>query len=305
MLLSVVAALALAAQPPSPWLDEARTLVGELRFADAIARLEVARQVPGLDPAELRAVLELLAYCQVAEGKREAAEATYMTLLKADPALELSRESSSPKVLEALEAAKTKLFPPDYVRLEEQAAPAGQAKVSLVDPWQQVRVLARFERRDGGDWRELPVETAEEARSYRFPLQVAAGTKLEWYLEARGDNEVVLARLGTPAEPRVLQVPALVVEPAPPVGAAPPKRGLRVAGFITLGLGVALGAVATGLQVSGWEQRQAARDPSRPPGDFADTARAAEARGQNEQTWATGLFIAGGAAAATGVVLAW
>ncbi len=82
MLLSVAAAMVIAAQPSSPWLSEARALVEQLRFADAIARLEIARQVRSLEPSERRAVLELLAYCQVAEGKRDAAEATYTSMLQ-------------------------------------------------------------------------------------------------------------------------------------------------------------------------------------------------------------------------------
>lgn len=300
MLLSLAAALALTAQPSSPWLDEARVLVGNLRFADAIAQLEVARQVTSVTPAELRAVLELLAYCQVAEGRREAAEATYTSMLQADPSLELSRESSSPKVLEVLEAAKQRLFPPDYVRLEEQPSPAGWAALTLIDPWKQVRAVTLFERRDGGQWRET-VLTESQGHVFRIALTVTG--QLEWYVEARGEAGAV-AHVATRAEPRLLKVaaavPAVVIAPAPKT-----SQGARVAGFVVLGLGLALGAVATGLEVGGWNLRQAARDRSRAPGDFADTARTAERDGVTQQTWATGLFIGAGATAATGVVLAW
>ena len=295
MLLSVAAALALAAQPNSPWLDEARSLVEQLRFSDAIARLEVARQVPSLEPAELRQVLELLAYCQVAEGRRDAAEATFTKMLQADPWLQLSRESSSPKVLEVLEAAKKKLFPSDYVRLEEQPSPTGRVALRLIDPWSQVRAVTLFERRDGGEWRET-VLSEEEGHLFRFALTVSG--ELEWYVEAGA------AHVGTREEPRVLKVAR-----AEPVAIDAPATkgtsGVRVAGFVVLGVGLVLGAVATGLEVSGWELRQAARDRSRPPGDFADSAQRAERDGLSHQTWATGLFIAAGVTTAAGVVLAW
>lgn len=301
MLLSVAAALVLAAQPSSPWLDEARVLVEQLRFADAIARLQVARQVRSLEPGELREVLELLAYCQVAEGRREAAEATYTTMLQADPWLELSRESSSPKVLEVVDAAKKRLFPPDYVRLEERPSAPGWAALRLIDPWGQVRAVTLFQRRDGGEWEETAL-VEEAGHVLRFPLTLAASDQLEWYVQARGEVEVV-AQVGTRTQPRLLKV----ARPDPVVVApvVPKASGPRVAGVVVMGVGLLLGAVATGLQVGGWNQRLAARDPSRPPGDFADSARRAELEGQAQQTWAIGLFIGAGVTVGTGVVLVW
>ncbi len=300
MLLSVAAALALAAQPSSPWLDEARVLVEQLRFADAIGRLEVARQVRSLEPDELRQVLELLAYCQVAEGRRDAAEATYTTMLQADPWMQLK---SSPKVMEAFEAAKTRLFPADYVRLEQKAAPSGFAAFTLIDPWNQVREVVLFERRDSGAWSETDL-TEEAGHAYRFPVSLAGEEQLEWYVEARAETGVA-AHVATRENPRVLKIARQ--EPIAVIAPPPPKMmpASRVAGIVVLGLGLAAGAVATGLAISGSNLRQAARDPSRAPGDFADTARMAEGEGQQQQTWATGLFIGAGASVALGVVLVW
>ncbi|MDP2272594.1 MAG: hypothetical protein Q8N23_24715 [Archangium sp.] len=300
MLLSVAAALALAAQPSSPWLDEARVLVEQLRFADAIGRLEVARQVRSLEPDELRQVLELLAYCQVAEGRRDAAEATYTTMLQAEPWMQLK---SSPKVMEAFEAAKTRLFPADYVRLEQKAAPSGFAAFTLIDPWNQVRAVTLFERRDAGEWTETAL-TEEAGHAYRFPLSVTGEEQLEWYVEAHTETTIA-AHVASRENPLVLksarQEPIAVI--APPLPKVMPAS--RVAGIVVLGLGVVIGAVATGLAVGGTNLRQAARDPSRAPGDFADTARIAESEGQRQQTWAMGLFIGAGAGVATGVVLVW
>ncbi len=300
MLLSVAAALTLAAQPSSPWLDDARVLVEQLRFGDAIGRLEIARQVRSLEPDELRQVLELLAYCQVAEGRRDAAEATYTTMLQADPWLQLT---SSPKVMEAFEAAKTRLFPADYVRLETKAAPSGFVAFTLIDPWTQVRAVTLFERRDSGAWTQtlLPEEAGH---AYRFAVSVTGEEQLEWYVEAQTETGVV-AHVASRESPRVLKSarPESVAVIAPPLPKVMPAS--RVAGIVVLGLGVAIGAVATGLAVNGTQLRQAARDPSRAPGDFADTARIAEGEGRAQQTWATGLFIGAGASVATGVVLVW
>ncbi len=300
MLLSVAAALALSAQPASPWLDEARVLVEQLRFADAIGRLEVARQVLSLESEELRQVLELLAYCQVAEGRRDAAEATYTTMLQADPWMQLK---SSPKVMEAFEAAKTRLFPADYVRLEQKVAAPGFAAFTLIDPWIRVRAVILFERRDAGQW-EQTVLTEETGHAYRFPSSVTGEEQLAWYVEAHTETAVA-AHVASRETPRVLkgarQEPLAVI--APPLPKVMPAS--RVAGIVVLSLGVAIGAVATGLAVGGSGLRQAAREPSRAPGDFADTARIAEREGQQQQTWATGLFIGAGAGVATGVVLVW
>ena len=47
-------------------------------------------------------------------------------------------------------------------------------------------------------------------------------------------------------------------------------------------------------------------DNSRPPGDWSDTARAAQASAVSDATVATGLFVGAGVAGAAGVVLfAW
>lgn len=291
----------LAAQPVNPWMEEARELVAQFRFADAIERLEVAKKVPGLAGDELHAVLGLLAYCQLAEGRRADAEATWVALLQDDPEFEPARETSSPKVLEAFATAKKRLFPADYVHLEEEPAPAGRAAVKLVDPWNQVQLVTLWSRRDGADWHETPLTA--EGRRYFVALQIAAGESLEWYVEASGGQRV-LASVATRSDPRQLLAPRIEVGVVPepePVGV----NGRRIAGVIAIGLGIAAGAVGAGLEVNGWNTRLAARDRSKPPGDFADTALRAEADGAAQQTWATGLFIGAGVALAGGIALAW
>lgn len=303
-MLALVAALVLSAQPSNTWLEEARALIAQLKFGEALQRLEVARQVPGLDTAAKQSILEFMAYCQVAEGKRDDAERTFTELLDLDAAAELSSDVSSPKVTEAFEAARRKHFPSDYVKLFESPAPVGRAQLELVDPWKKVTRVVLHQRRDEGQWAEQVLE-GQRGR-YSFPLVVAVGSQLEWFVEAVNGADLMVSSVGSVDAPKVIRVPRIEqeaqrqVEPAASAGSAK-----RVVGVVALGVGVALAAVATGLQVGSWNQRLAARDASRPPGDFAATALEAERSALVQQNWAIGLFIAGGVTAGAGLVLVW
>ena len=57
-MLALAAALVLSAQPSNTWLEEARALISALKFGEAFERLEVARQVPGLDATTKQSILE-------------------------------------------------------------------------------------------------------------------------------------------------------------------------------------------------------------------------------------------------------
>ena len=301
-MLALAAALIVAAQPNS-WLDDARALTAKLEFSQAIERLQVARQVPGLTPPEMHAVLELLAYCQVAEGRRDEAEATFVELLELDASAELSKDVASPKVSEAFEAVRAKHFPPDYVRLTEQQAAAGRVAFLLADPWKRVARVVLNERRDGAPVVERLLDGTRGR--FAFPLVVAVGSELSWWVEARDAAGDVVVSLGSAAAPRVVKVPriessaTMVSAPATGVSAA------RVAGIAVLVAGVLSAALAAGLSIGGWNLRTAARDASKPPGDFAATALAAERDGRVQQTWGVGLFIGAGVALGTGLVLVW
>lgn len=302
MFLSLAAALLVAGQTAGPSavatrLDEARALIRSLQFREATVLLEKASQMPNVGPGELRPLRELLAYCQVAEGRKEEAENTYRALLEADPSAELEAESSSPKVLALFRATKTRLYSPDYVRLDEEPAPAGQVSLSLIDPWRQVRALTVFERHDGGVW--VSRTLTDTARTVSFRVTPGKGGEVEWYVEALSETGVV-AHVGSAESPRRVSAPMILSEPAPKVAS-----GRRTAGWVLLGVGVVAAAVATGLSVGGWDLRQAARDSTKAPGDFADTALAAETQGKSLQGWGTGLFVGGGVLAATSVVLVW
>ncbi len=306
MLLWIAAALVLSTEPPRQQpvlaeLVEARELVQKLQFSQAIGILEPVTRKKALSSDELRLVRELLAYCQVAEGRRAAAELTYRSLLEADAAFELSRDSASPKVLEIFLTTKSKMFPADYVRVIEQPTSAGRISFSVVDPWKQVQRIILFERADHGDWRQRPLI----ARANQYVEEMVPGTarELEWYVELESANGV-LAQIATREKPRIVRIPNLKPVPVVIQGNAPisPRR---VAGIVALGVGLAGALTATGLHVAGFNQRQAARNPSKPPGDYADTARRADTEGIRLQEWGTGIFVGAGVAASAGVVLVW
>lgn len=305
-MLALVATLVLMAQPANPWRDEARALISQLKFAEAIERLEIARKVRGLDESEQKSILELLAYCQIAEGQREAAERTFVELLELDPAIELSKDVASPKVVDVFTAAKQAHFPAGYVRLEERPSARGSVTVRVLDPWHEVLRVVLLERRNEGEWESIVLDGKN--RVYVFPLVVAMGGQLEWYVEARGADDAVKWSLGSRTEPRVEKVPLIDAQPKTvtvpePTPSTVPAR--RIAGFVLAGSAVLAAGIASGLQVAGFNLRQSARDRLRPPGDYAFTALQAEADGIAQQRWALGLYIGAGTTLVLGLVLAW
>lgn len=305
----------LAAGPSRPWLEEARDQIGRLEFSQALEGLQVARKAPSLEPQVLREIDELRAYCLVALGKWRDAEALWSAILKADPMAAPNRNFASPKVLRVYEQAKNALFPKDFVRLERTSVEGDRVRVSLLDPWAQTLEVVLLTRGGEPTWREERMQ----AEASGFTAALPQKGRVEYYVEARSAGGVV-AHLGTAAEPMVRPAASVSLTPVePPRTATAPTpavsqptdadagRGLRRAvGFTALGLALASAGIATWLAITGHQLRLAARDDSKPPGDFAATALQAENDGVLRQTWAIGLFIGAGVSAAGGALtLAW
>ena len=293
----VVLFLALA-QPSNPYLEKGQALAKQLKFAEAIEQLKVARQVPGASVGERVQVLELLATCLVAEGARGRAEDAFAELLDVEPDHELD-PSTSPKISEVFAQVKQRLYPGDSVALAPVPAREGDVLLRVVDPHRKVAHVVLVARDDAGPWseRELP-RTADGVRA---SLDVRPGHVTEWYVEARADDGRVLSSLGTSAEPQrravALVGPVLVAHTTP--------RLERVPAWIAVALAAAAGVAGGLLQARSFQEAARARG-SAAPGDWADTARAAQARAVTDATIATGLFIGAGVAASAGVVLfAW
>lgn len=302
----------LCAGPSRPWLEEARDQIARLEFAQALDGLQVARQAPSLEPQVLREIDELRAYCLVALGRWQDSEALWSAMLKADPMAVPNRNFASPKVLRVYEQAKKALFPSDFVQLQPISVDGERVRVKLLDPWAQTTEVVLLVRGSEPAFRDVRMQV--EPPGYLASLPEKG--RIEYYVEAR-NGAVVLARFGTAADPMVRPAAAVSLTPVEkPTSTTVPtavtstidsgKGVRRTVGFIGLGLALASAGVATWLAISGHQLRLAARDESKPPGDFAATAIQAEKDGTLRQSWAIGLFIGAGVSAAGGALaLAW
>lgn len=290
----------LLAQPANPYLEAARGLARELKFAEAIAQLKVARQVPDLQGAQRVEVLELLARCQIAEGNRADAEAAFTELLSLEPEHELDREATSPKIVAVFDEVKRRLFPDERVSLVEESAPPGRVRARVVDPFKRVRRAELVTRTGAGPWVSEPLTVGD--RLLDLPAPTAPGAEARaWYLRLVGDSDEVLATLASAEAPRTSPARLVSVETSAPAdgGLAPTK----VAALVSAGLAVVAVGVGTGLQLNAQALDRAARDASRPPGDWADTARATHADAVAQARWSVGLLVTGGVAAASATAL--
>lgn len=291
------------AQAANPYLDEARQLARELKFSDAIGRLRVARQVPNLDRTERIEVLELLAKCHVAEGDRPEAEAAFSELLSLEPEHELDRESTSPKILSVFDDVKRQLFPDQRVTLIEEAAPPGRFRARVVDPFKRVSAVLLMVRTGDGPWEANPVTL--EARRLDVPTPLAPTLTVSWYLQANDAAGAMLATIGSAEAPRLTERPTSPVV-SPPLARDETLEPTKVAGVVASVVALVAVGVGTGLQLNAQALERAARDRSRPPGDWADTARATHAEAVSRAQWSIGLFATGGVAAVSAAVLfAW
>jgi len=111
------------AEPPpelvraAEFVEEGEAKLRGARFEEALEQaLAARRELEDLEPAPadgaLRVRLELVAaVAQVALGDEDGAQASLVRALAVDPALDLDPASTSPKVLRALEAARTQQGP--------------------------------------------------------------------------------------------------------------------------------------------------------------------------------------------------
>ena len=300
MLCSTVPALLitlLLAQPSNPYLDDARRLVRELKFGEALQQLKVAREVPGLSRPQVVEVLELSARCHVAEGRRNQAEAAYTELLTLAPSF-LPEASLSPKILETFSAAKARLYPRDYVKLVRESSAPGRVQVRLIDPWNRsARVLAWVGSDDDSP---MPVATNVEQDLVSFEVDSAPRITLRWVVESRDTAGGTLASTDGEVAPLVVPVTTAVVPEAALISPEPETpRTSRVVPWVATA--VAIAAVATGAALQ-LHSQELVRDQSR----WVDDARLQRNQARLEAQASIGVFTAAGAAAAIAVVtFAW
>ena len=281
---------------PDP-LVEAQALVVELRFTDAISKLQLLRRTPGLSLERRNHALELLATCHVAEGHRDDAEGAYIDLLRETPEYEPDSNVVSPKVIEVFSSAKRKLYPDGYVAFVEQATPVGWVRLRLIDPWHIVNDVRRFERLNGGTWQELPMKPTTGNR-YEFETPARVGQKLEWYVQAINLAQDIVTHVATAEAPRSVGV--LDARPVAPKPDSAVRKGIGTGLAVVAGVAA---ATAIGLQVASSERYAAARDRTKFPGDWADTARQADDLSKSLGVGAAAVAIGAGVLGATGVAL--
>lgn len=286
----------------NPYLVKARGLYASQRFVEARRQLEIALEVPSMESSQKVDALDLLARCQIAEGKRAQAEEAFARALTLDPHWEPDC-SASPKVLEVFDAAKSKLFARPYAALRELVAPPMHLRAAVVDPWKCVaRVLLVSQTVGQRSWLERELLLVEHVASFDFGT---APQTERWYLEARDESGATLARLGSSKKPFPLEVRSRAPEEAlAPQSVRPePPGGTHIRAKKTSAWAVAGGALAAAVAgvVLLVQSRRAAADARSE--EWADSARDRQVRAANEARWAVGLLSTAGGAAATSTVL--
>lgn len=309
MWLAVVMTVFLGQSSPSnPYLEQAWAKYESLHFAEAVELLRLAEQVPTRTRTQWLEILELRARCELAEGRGADAEESYTRMLTLEPRAEPPSDLS-PKILEAFQAVKRRLFPADYLALKQLASTAGLVRVEMVDPWHRASgVVLRWRGGPGEAWRDV-LATPDEGR-WLFELPRDRSAPVRWYVEARDAAGKGVARLGEPAveeDPRVVVAPLLAPAPRPgdtrtvPEEDASSSRLRAGLGWVAMGAAVAAGVGGAVLQVRSRQSRDAAERA-----EWARDSRRHSDRARSQAGWATGLFVGGGAAAlGGGVLLAW
>ncbi len=295
---SMHALISLLLAVANPYFAEAKRLSGELKFAEAIEQLKVARQVPGQSESEQAQVLDLLARCYAAEGRRTEAQTAYEQLLVVEPAFAPDR-SLSPKILEAFDSAKEKIFPKDYLKLVPLAAPPGMARLRVVDPWQRASAFELSLRVDTEEtWAVTPLKVEEGLLT--IELVGAPLRTLEWFVKALDAGGATVGSYGSAEAPQRHTVPTVAVGT---VVVRETPRAQRWPAWIAVGLGVAAVVVGAVFQANSVSRAKLLDDRSSPPGDWADTARETHALATRDATIGTAMFVVAAIAGSVGLAV--
>jgi hypothetical protein len=267
LLLSLLTAAAYA----NPHLLEAKKLYKRLKYVDVPARLEKALAHPGNTREQLCEIYELMGMTYLVLEDEKAAKRAFRKLLSIDPDYRLN-PGISPKILRFFSAVKKRYKPPPRVvfrgkpKVFTTPAKMARAEVEIDDPkgavlrvdlWVKTRKLGRFRKRK-------MMQVGKNRYTSYLPIKRidAGGTRIEYYIQARGKGRKVLAALGNRERPRVvtLKVAPVAVEPPPPPPPRPVKETTRVSstpwyhkwwfwtavGVVAVGAGVGIGIAASG-----------------------------------------------------------
>ena len=282
----------------NPYLEEARKLVDSMQYQKARERLEYARQATTSTRDERRETYQLRARSWAAEGDLARTEAAFSELLAGDPTAPAPRDAP-PRIRDAFRRAKERLYPPDFVALEQRPAPPGRLELALKDPWSRVRNVTLSQARGDGAFEASPVQLSDEAVGGTTLAPPAPSAPTRWFAEARGAKDEVLARLGSAEQPFVLEVRGRAVvegEAAPPAAPRPAWVPWTIAA-----LGVAAAAAAGVFTVVGFDDYNRAGRPD----TFVDDRIRLDARARTWFGAAWGSGIGAAVFVVTAVVLFW
>ncbi len=217
LLAGALGAPAAHAQSPSVELAEIRELILHARYDDAIERVHVLLDRPGLDAQSHNIALEVLATAYIANRDQANADQTLADLYARDPGHRLSDPDASPVVQAAFQRARERHPTTVDVRLEHVPPIVEQRESPLIE----VRVTEgrdavgeiRLAYRTGGAPRYARlVMTLDEdgvARG-RIPLvgPPNAEQQVQYFILALAPSMTPLSQLGDEAEPMELTVPA-------------------------------------------------------------------------------------------------
>jgi hypothetical protein len=195
--------VAVLAATSNPYLDEGRAQYRAMNYDKAIERLTLARAVPTNTREERVEVFQLLAKAQAAVGKLGAAEETYAELLSWQPHVPVPQDAA-PKLRAAFGRAKTRLFPPDHVRLRLLPSVRERVDVEVEDPWGQVSsVTLSLLGEDGTPRAQIPVPVENHLAQWTGPL----GESCSFFVAAPRPSGEPRAVLGSPQSPNARVIP--------------------------------------------------------------------------------------------------
>jgi hypothetical protein len=191
--------LALAA---NPYLGEGKALFEALKYPEAEARLRTAAQVPETTVDERRAIYDLLARAVLAQGRGPDAELVYAELLAKDAGAPAPK--GAPKVRDAFQRAKERLYPQPFARIVQLPAAPGKIEVSLLDPWSVIDAVVLIVGQD-----EQKLSPTGQGR---YSAELAGGAQFR--VEARSKDALVLATLGSSDAPLAMPSAPKLLAPA-------------------------------------------------------------------------------------------
>lgn len=209
LLLAAPPRFAPAVTPETP-LEEARRLLDEeLDFTGASVRLEALLARRTSSRTTRIAALDLLAICQVALGRPDEAERTYLELLELAPDFDVVA-TRGPKVRgpflaarRAFERRRPELYPPSVAQVGDQIWLIGHIR----DPEGLLGEILLHARFDDGS----PTTTAMQRRDGTYEMALAlprTARRFAWSIEARARADWRIAV----TEKRALSI----LPPAPP-----------------------------------------------------------------------------------------